>query len=446
MQTTLADDDASVETLFDDLMAPGGPARHAWVTRVHWRLRQQCRGEFVFRFGQTLNDLADWLEATTGKSPGDGLLPYLSYDEDQSGPRLHRDAGAFHFEWNGWRFRLFSALGPTWRCNRTYAWIAAPDRAAAEALVLAVAMHGRGKRPPAMVFEDGDWEACPRLEAMLSGYSWESVVLPQPAGERLRAAAELFFRSRPVYEGLGIPWKLGFLLVGPPGTGKTLTTKVLAATLGVPFLFVRGLNSFGGSAPDAGTVRAMFQGARSRTPCLLCLEDLDTLVTDAVRSAFLNEMDGFEEDYRGVLTVATTNHPERLDTALLHRPSRFDYRFELPLPGEAQRREFVDRWVRKLAALGYVDAPEAGIEVIVSRGRGMSLAYLKRVLTEIALRMNHHELRGDAAFERLASEEVADARQDRAVGQRAESGATAEEYSPIGFRADGTAGTGNGRR
>ena len=72
----------------------------------------------------------------------------------------------------------------------------------------------------------------------------------------------------------------------------------------------------------------MFRGARERGPCLLCLEDVDALVTDDLRSTFLNELDGLDEEYRGVLTVATTNHPEKLDPALLQRPSRFDYRIE----------------------------------------------------------------------------------------------------------------------
>src|SRR5262249_5840360 len=225
------------------------------------------------------------------------------------------------------------------------------------------------------------------------------------------------------------------LLVGPPGTGKTLATKILASSCGVPFLYVRGLNSFCDSRPDASTVREMFQGVRERAPCLLCLEDVDTLVTAEVRSVFLNEVDGLEEDYRGVLTVATTTHPERLDAALLHRPSRFDYRFELPLPDEAQRRAFVRRWTSRLADLGYVESPESTVELIVARSRAMSHAYLKRVLVGVALRMHHNEERGDAAFARLALEELADATGDRSVARRADKIAlNGGDGAKVGFR------------
>ena len=73
------------------------------------------------------------------------------------------------------------------------------------------------------------------------------------------------------------------------------------------------------------------QQARRSAPCILVLEDPDSLVKVAHRSELLNELDGFAAN-TSVLTLATTNHPEKLDAALIHRPSRFDriYRFELP--------------------------------------------------------------------------------------------------------------------
>jgi SpoVK/Ycf46/Vps4 family AAA+-type ATPase len=284
-----------------------------------------------------------------------------------------------------------------------------------------------------LVFENGYWEESPRLEVSLSGYNWNSVVLPEAMRNRIQRTAETFFRSEEVYQQLEIPWKMGFLLVGPPGTGKTLTTKVLARTCGVPFLYVRGLESH---QPDADTLRDMMRGARERAPCILCLEDVDSLVTEELRSVFLNELDGLEEDYRGVLTVATTNHPERLDPALLHRPSRFDYRFEFPLPNDEQRLAFVMHWVERLARLGYVTAPRAAVQEVVRRSQGMSHAYLKRVLVGTAMRMHTLEERGDEAFGRLVLEELADALTDRSIARRAEAVGPDQSGARVGFRTD----------
>jgi hypothetical protein len=424
-------------SILDALVAPEGPAAPAWLTRVHRHLEQLWPEAYVGHLADDLETLAEWLAAEGIPSEEEHLLTRLLFDNDRDAPRARPESGSLRFRWRGQLYRVVGvrARGP--RYDVTYSWLAAPDRRAAEALVDALGRHAKVQRQPAMVFQDGDWEDAPRLARTLAHYCWEEIVLPEPTERRIRSAAELFFRSEAVYRDLDIPWKLGFLLVGPPGTGKTLTTKILANTCGVPFLYARTLNGYCENKPDCTTVRAMFQGARDRAPCLLCLEDLDSLVTDEVRSTFLNELDGMEEDYRGVLTVATTNHPERLDAALLHRPSRFDYRFEFPLPDEAGRRTFIHRWTDRLARLGYLESPGPAVEEVVRRSRGMSPAYLKRVLISVALRMHHLEERGDAAFARLLHEEVADAAGDRAVARRSEAGTLELAASaPVGFRQD----------
>jgi transitional endoplasmic reticulum ATPase len=76
------------------------------------------------------------------------------------------------------------------------------------------------------------------------------------------------------------------------------------------------------SLPGSG-IRAVFERARREAPCLLVLEDLDSLITDRNRSFFLNELDGLEGN-DGLFLIGSTNHPERLDGSLSNRPSRFD--------------------------------------------------------------------------------------------------------------------------
>lgn len=421
----------------DALLEQHGPGAPAWLTRVHRHLAQQWPDAFVFHLRHPMESVTRWLDSVGTERREDSLLFSMAFDDDRDAPRDRPEGGSLVFNWNDHQYRTVTLKARGERRDEIHTWVVCPAREAAEQLVDAVGRFRLGQRETVMVFQDGDWEAAPRLALSLSHYDWESLVLPEAEKERLRGAAERFFCSEGVYRELGIPWKLGFLLVGPPGTGKTLTTKILANTCGVPFLYVRGLHGFCDSKPDSSTVRWMFQGVRERAPCLLCLEDLDALVTDDVRSAFLNEMDGLDEDYRGVLTVATTNHPERLDAALLQRPSRFDYRFELPLPDEEQRRAFVAAWVARLSALGYVENPAESVDEIVRHSRGMSHAYLKRVLVGVALRMQNQQERGDDAFARLAREEIADAAGDRSLARRSEAGTRDQPGTKrVGFRSE----------
>jgi hypothetical protein len=422
------------EECLDGLIDRRGPAAPAWVNRTHRALIRLCPGAYVFRLDEDLDDMVRWMEAAGVKPEGDALLPCLTFDLDRDGALFTPDGGWCAFRWND---REYQAVGVHIPGSGYSTWVACADRPAAELLVDAVGRHTWKRSARVMIFEDGDWEEAPRLEEDLSSYTWESVVLPEPTLVRLRRATELFFQSEHIYSELEIPWKLGYLLVGPPGTGKTLTTKVLAATCGVPFLYVRSLTGYNGVNPTNSTIHRMFQGARERAPCMLCLEDVDSLVTEDLRSTFLNELDGIEEDYRGVLTVATTNHPEKLDAALLHRPSRFDYRFEFPLPEDEQRRDYVRSWVEKLSRMGYVTAPEEGLEAVVRRSRGMSIAYLKRVMMGAVMRMHTLEERGDEAFTRLALEELADAVEDRSLARRMETASVDGAGGPrVGFRLD----------
>jgi hypothetical protein len=430
-------DELAPQAVSTALLARSGPGESGWLTRFHREVAREWPEAYVFRLGEPLRDLAEWLASVGCGGAASELHPWLVFDEDRDGPRSEPDGGCAAFCWEGCWYRIVSVSSAGRYRTRSYTWIGCPRRENAEALVDAVGRFARSRRRPVMVFEDGDWEAAPRLEADLSRYTWDSVVLPPALRARLEETATLFFRSEAVYRELGIPWKLGFLLVGPPGTGKTLVTKVLANSCRLPFLFVRGLETFDGRPPDSGTVRAMFQGVRERAPCLFCLEDLDSLVTDPLRATFLNELDGLEEDYRGVLTVATTNHPERIDAALLHRPSRFDHRFELPLPDAAQRRAFLEHWARRLETLGYLEAPGRRLEELVSRARGLSHAHLKRSVLAAVLRLHHAQERGTAAFQQHLLAELAAAQRERAVTYRTE--AATDELAGagrLGFRGD----------
>jgi SpoVK/Ycf46/Vps4 family AAA+-type ATPase len=74
---------------------------------------------------------------------------------------------------------------------------------------------------------------------------------------------------------------------------------------------------------EEAAMALVFDKARQTSPCVVILEDLDSLINDRNRSFFLNQLDGLE-DNDGLLIIGTTNHFERLDSSLSTRPSRFD--------------------------------------------------------------------------------------------------------------------------
>lgn len=183
-----------------------------------------------------------------------------------------------------------------------------------------------------------------------------------------------FLDSREVYERYRIPWKRGAIFIGPPGNGKTHTLKALVNQLGKPCLYVRSFKSDDGTEQE--NIAEVFKRARMTTPSIVVLEDLDSMIDNKNRSFFLNELDGFQTN-TGMIVLATTNHPGRLDPSILDRPSRFDRKYYFELPGRQERFAYIARWNEELQP--ELRLTEAAAERIVSETEGFSFAYLKEL-------------------------------------------------------------------
>lgn len=141
---------------------------------------------------------------------------------------------------------------------------------------------------------DRYWTRSKALWKEVQKASWDKVILDESMKKDLTKVANKFFSSRDVYEDLGVPWKRGLMFHGPPGNGKTISIKALMHTLldrkdPIPTLYVK-------TAPMTYDIRNVFTQARALAPCMLVLEDVETIVTPQTRSYFFNEMDGLENN------------------------------------------------------------------------------------------------------------------------------------------------------
>jgi len=272
-----------------------------------------------------------------------------------------------------WKGQLLDVILMTWLegyYTRRHHWIVADDRETAEGFFDAVCEWECDVRGEILVFQDGYFQKDTELLESIKQTTFDNLVLPGSLKQQIQDDFRRFFNSREVYEQYGIPWKRGAIFIGPPGNGKTHTLKALINQLEKPCIYVRG---FGTEEEIAN----LFVRARMVTPCVVVFEDLDSMVTNKNRSFFLNELDGFHCN-SGIVVLATTNHPEKLDTAILERPSRFDRKYYFDLPAKAERLAYLEKWNQDLQP--DMRMTEAGAAAVVVATEGFSFAYLKELL------------------------------------------------------------------
>jgi len=214
------------------------------------------------------------------------------------------------------------------------------------------------------------------------------------AVEELREIVE-FLRTPKKYQRLGGRIPKGVLLLGPPGCGKTLLARAVAGEAAVPFFYMSGsefVEMFVGLG--AARVRELFQQAKEKAPCLVFLDELDTIgksragtlggslgshdEREQTLNQLLVEMDGFDTS-KGVILMAATNRADVLDVALL-RPGRFDRQVVVDRPDLNGREEILKVHTRGVAVDRGVD-----LRVLASRTPGFTGADLANVVNEAAL-------------------------------------------------------------
>ena len=290
-------------------------------------------------------------------------------------------SGWYRVQWQGEELEIGLLSWNEGSCEQRYHWILAPTKDRAEKFLCAVCDWAAEVRGEVLVFDNGNWSKSEELYRSIQNATFDNLVLPEVLKAEIQADFQQFFAARAVYERYRIPWKRGVLLLGPPGNGKTHTVKALINQLNQPCLYVKSLKAR--YATDHETIHAVFKRARQTTPCLLIMEDLDSLINDRNRSFFLNELDGFASN-TGVVVIATTNHPERLDPAILDRPSRFDRKYTFELPAPEERTAYIARWNATLEP--DLKLSSNGIAEIVALTEEFSFAYLKELFLSSMMR------------------------------------------------------------
>ena len=226
-----------------------------------------------------------------------------------------------------------------------------------------------------------------------TGIKFSDVAGEDEAKELLTEIVD-FLHNPEKYREFGASMPKGALLVGPPGTGKTLLAKAVAGEAEVPFFSISGsefVEMFVGMG--AAKVRDLFKQANEKAPCIVFIDEIDTIgkkrdgsgmgggndEREQTLNQLLTEMDGFDGS-KGVVILAATNRPDSLDPALL-RPGRFDRRIPVELPDLQGREEILKVHAKKIKIADTVRFDE-----IAKAAVGASGAELANIVNEAALR------------------------------------------------------------
>jgi len=283
-------------------------------------------------------------------------------------------------------------------------WIVADSKALAEDFFAEVCEWCSEVRSEVLVFQDGNWSKSEELFREIQSACFDNLILGGNLKAEIKNDFEQFFLSREVYDRYQIPWKRGVLFIGPPGNGKTHTVKALVNQLARPCLYVKSFKAE--YSTDQENMRAVFARARITTPCLVVLEDLDSMIDDKSRAFFLNELDGFETN-TGVVVLATTNHPDRLDPAIMNRPSRFDRKYYFNLPAAAERLAYIAVWNNQLQP--ELRVSDNGAVEIVEQTENFSFAYLKELF--LSSMMQWMAVGGDVLMDQIIVSQAAQLRE-----------------------------------
>jgi len=221
-------------------------------------------------------------------------------------------------------------------------------------------------------------ERDPNIDNLLA---WDSKVK-----ETLWSDIITFQKAMPKLKELGLTNSRGVILAGPPGTGKTMIAKWLAAHSDITCILISAEMITGRQ-----DIKKCYELARKVSPTLLIIEDIDTAGALDRRAAdhpllgeFLQSMDGVVPNH-GVITLATTNHSNKIDPAIADRPGRFDRIVEVGLPDKEQRYHIIRQHLKPMDVAPTVN--REALERLAKNSDGLTGAWLREVVQTALIAM-----------------------------------------------------------
>lgn len=196
------------------------------------------------------------------------------------------------------------------------------------------------------------------------------IVLPGMGADTVLTEIKEFWERRDRYKAKGVVHKRGILMEGPPGSGKTSNSELVIDLFTNEF---DGIVLLGVDSVALGL--QLIRKREPNRPIMVVIEDIDSVVRSS-EEQLLNLLDG-NEQFDGVVFVATTNHLERLPDRIANRPSRFDLVVKIGLPSKEARAAFIAAKEPKLDT--------ARVDQLAEATEGYSIAHLKEllILTEV---------------------------------------------------------------
>jgi len=186
-----------------------------------------------------------------------------------------------------------------------------------------------------------------------------------------------FWNRVDVYKKYNFIHKRGILMYGEPGCGKSGIIQLISQQIikndGI-VINIKDEEDVERFTSFIGTLRKI----EPNRPLIVLLEDIDSLAGEgrSQTARLLNILDGVKQ-IEGVVYIATTNYPEKLQERITNRPSRFDRRYKVELPNEEIRRAYINH------KLSDDDLKNVDVDLWISKTDGMSLSHLKEVVVSV---------------------------------------------------------------